>query len=310
MDAQSAVPCWIMSHAKVAESMPAKLGAFDLVIVDEASQSNRWALPAVLRGTKILVVGDDRQVSPEGGFISALKIQALRDRFLSDQAYQAVLTPEKSLYDIASTVFAAQKVMLTEHFRCVQPIITYSNKTFYENQIQPLRVPKASERIDPPLVDIYVTDGQRSKRDTNKPEAEVIAAEIEAILRDPKLQKRTLGVVSLLGPEQAQYIDSFVRARCDTAELLRRKFECGDARVFQGSERDIMFLSMVADSQNHHALSGNMFDQRFNVAASRARDRMYLVRSVRLEELSPADLRVTLLKHFSNPLKETRTTRT
>ena len=36
----------------------------------------------------------------------------------------------------------------------------------------------------------------------------------------------------------------------------------------------------------HHALSGQVFEQRFNVAASRARDRMYLVRSVKLAELS------------------------
>ena len=302
MDAQGAVPCWIMSHAKVSESMPATLGAFDLVIVDEASQSNLWALPAVLRGARILVVGDDKQVSPEGGFISATKIQILRDRFLSEQAYPAVLTPEKSLYDIASTVFAAQKVMLREHFRCVQPIIAYSNKTFYDNFIQPLRVPKPSERIDPPLVDVYVPNGVRSPRDTNKAEADVIVAEIDAILRDPKLRGRSLGVVSLLGPDQAQYIDTLVRSRCDMDELSRRNFACGDARVFQGSERDIIFLSMVADSKSHHALSGNMFEQRFNVAASRARDRMYLVRSVRLDELSNADVRRSLLSHYSKPL--------
>ncbi|KQO27226.1 AAA domain-containing protein [Acidovorax sp. Leaf78] len=301
-DAQGAIPCWIMSHAKVSESMPAQLGAFDLVIVDEASQSNLWALPAVLRGKKILVVGDDKQVSPEGGFISAAKIQTLRERFLGDQAYAADLTPEKSLYDIASTVFAAQKVMLAEHFRCVQPIIAYSNRTFYKDQIKPLRVPKASERLDPPLIDVYVTTGERSKKDANKAEAEFIAAEIQAILRNPKLRHRTLGVVSLLGPDQAQAVDTLVRSRCDAAELLHRRFECGDARVFQGSERDIIFLSMVADSRNHHALSGNMFEQRFNVAASRARDRMYLVRSVRLDELSAVDVRRTLLQHFSKPM--------
>lgn len=302
-EAQGAIPCWIMSHAKVSESMPAQLGAFDLVIVDEASQSNLWALPAVLRGKQILVVGDDKQVSPEGGFISAAKIQSLRERFLADQAYAADLTPEKSLYDIASTVFAAQKVMLAEHFRCVHPIIAYSNRTFYKDQIKPLRLPKASERLDPPLIDIYVTTGERGKKDANRQEAEAIAAEIEAILRNPKLRHRTLGVVSLLGPDQAQLVDTLVRSRCDAAELLRRRFECGDARVFQGSERDIMFLSMVADSRNHHALSGNMFEQRFNVAASRARDRMYLVRSVRLDELSTADIRRTLLQHFSKPME-------
>ena len=119
----------------------------------------------------------------------------------------------------------------------------------------------ATERIDPPLVDVYVPAGVRSAKDTNKAEADAIVAEIEAILRDPKLRGRSLGIVSLLGPDQAQYIDTLVPSRCDTAELMRRNFACGDARVFQGSERDIMFLSMVADSKSHHALSGNMFEQ-------------------------------------------------
>jgi len=304
LDAQGAIPCWVMSHAKVSESMPAQLGVFDLVIVDEASQSDLWALPAILRGKKILVVGDDKQVSPSGGFVSAAKIVALRERFLSDQPYGQDLTPEKSLYDIASTVFAAERVMLAEHFRCVLPIIAYSNKTFYKNQIRPLRVPKASERIDPPLVDVFIEQGVRDTKDVNKMEAEFIASEIEAILRDPRLRNRTIGVVSLLGPDQAKYIYNLVVSRVDVSELERRKFACGDAYVFQGSERDIMFLSMVADHSKHHALSGQIFEQRFNVAASRARDRMYLVRSVKLGELSMSDVRRTLVEHFSAPLED------
>jgi very-short-patch-repair endonuclease len=310
LDAQGAIPCWVMSHAKVSESMPAQLGVFHLVIVDEASQSDLWALPAILRGKKILVVGDDKQVSPSGGFISAAKISALRERFLSDQPYGRDLTPEKSLYDIASTVFAAERVMLAEHFRCVQPIIAYSNKTFYKNQIRPLRVPKASERIDPPLVDVFVEQGIRDTKDVNEKEAEFIADEIEAILRDPKLRNRTIGVVSLLGPDQAKYIYNLVVSRVDVSELERRKFACGDAYVFQGSERDIMFLSMVADRSKHHALSGQVFEQRFNVAASRARDRMYLVRSVNLGELSTSDVRRTLVEHFSAPLEDAEAEKT
>ena len=302
VDAQAAVPCWIMSHARVSESLPADIGAFDLVIVDEASQSDLWALPAVLRGKQILVVGDDKQVSPEAGFVAAAKIADLRRRFLAGQPFEPVLSADMSLYDIASTVFAASKVMLREHFRCVQPIIAYSNRVFYQGFIQPLRIPKASERLDPPLVDIFVANGFRGAKGQNLPEAECIAAEIDAILHDPKMAGRTLGVVSLLGPEQALLIDKLVRARCDAAELARRQFSCGDARIFQGSERDIIFLSMVADSKQHHALSGAMYDQRFNVAASRARDRMILVRSVRLEELSTADLRRSLVEHFARPL--------
>lgn len=302
LDAASAVPCWIMSHARISEAMPPDIGAFDLVIVDEASQSDLWALPAILRGKKILVVGDDKQVSPDGSFIASQRIQELKVRFLSEQPYGTEMTPEKSLYDLAARVFAAEQVMLREHFRCVPPIIAYANRVFYKGGIQPLRIPKASERIDPPLVDIYVTDGFRDKHDHNDYEAQAIAEEISAILKNEAFVGRTIGVVSLLGMDQAKYIDSIVRQRCDAAELLHRKFECGEARTFQGSERDIMFLSMVADSKNCHALSGLKFDQRFNVAASRARDRMYLVRSVKTSDLSDKDLRLTLLSHFNKPM--------
>ncbi len=58
----------------------ADIGAFDVVIVDEASQSDLWALPAILRGKRILVVGDDKQVSPDGGFIESTRIQELLER--------------------------------------------------------------------------------------------------------------------------------------------------------------------------------------------------------------------------------------
>ena len=301
-DAAGAVPCWIMNHNRISEAMPADIGAFDLVIVDEASQSDLWALPAILRGKRILVVGDDKQVSPDGGFIDSTRIQDLLDRFLVNQPFAAEMTPEKSLYDLAARVFAADQVMLREHFRCVPPIISYSNHTFYQDQILPLRIPRASERIEPPLVDIYVEGGFRDAHDRNPYEAQAIADEISAILSDARFAHRTIGVVSLLGGEQAKHIDSVVAQKCDAAELRRRKFLCGDARAFQGSERHIMFLSMVADPRNCKALSGNMFDQRFNVAASRAQDRMYLVRSVASSNLSDKDVRTSLLSHFHKPM--------
>jgi superfamily I DNA and/or RNA helicase len=192
--------------------------------------------------------------------------------------------------------------MLREHFRCVPPIIAYSNRQFYNGAIVPLRIAKGSERIDPPLVDICVAGGMREARIVNNLEAQAIAAEIECILGNDHFANRSLGVVSLLGMAQAKHIDSVVRARCDASELHRRKFVCGEARSFQGSERDIIFLSMVASPGSAHALSGNMHEQRLNVAASRAKDRMYLVRSVEMADLSDADLRKKLLAHFHRPL--------
>src|SRR5258708_12380156 len=178
----------------------------------------------------------------------------------------------------------------------------YSNGAHYGGQIQPIRIPNATERIDPPLVDIHVPGGERDKRDRNDLEAQAMAAEVAALIADERYAGRTIGVVSLLGTEQAAYVDAVVRRQCDAGELMRRRFECGDARNFQGSDRDIIFLSMVVDPHNCRPLSGLMFEQRFNVAASRARARMYLVRSVTASYLPPRALPAGLLPLSHNPL--------
>jgi hypothetical protein len=44
------------------------------------------------------------------------------------------------------------------------------------------------------------------------------------------------------------------------------------------------------------------YEQRFNVAVSRARDRVVLVRSVRSEDLNPNDLKARLITYFENPM--------
>ena len=67
-----------------------------------------------------------------------------------------------------------------------------------------------------------------------------------------------------------------------------------------------MFLSMVSAPNKVGApLARGTFAQSFNVAASRARDRMYSVRSVELEHLSKADVfRRSLIEHFAAPFAQ------
>jgi very-short-patch-repair endonuclease len=301
--ANQAIPCWIMPHHRICESMPPQFGYFDLVIIDEASQSDLTALPALLRAKKILVVGDEKQVSPEGVGLEEEKVRQLMQRFLANQVdiFRAQMTPERSIYDLFKVVFQHATVTLKEHFRCVPAIIEYSKREFYHHDIRPLRLPKYSERLDPPLMDIYVEDGFR-RHDTNTPEAEYILREIQRIVADPAMAHRTVGVVSLTGDTQALHVWSLIEKNLSFDLIERHKITCGDARTFQGKERDIIFLTMMVSPGDCHASSGKGYDQRFNVAASRARDRMYLVRSVNLEDLSPSDkLRRSLITHFTNP---------
>ena len=305
--ANPAVPCWIMPHYRVSESLPAELGCFHLVVVDEASQSDLNALPALLRAQKVLIVGDDKQVSPEGVGLEEEKVRSLMNRFLGSQVttYRPQMSPERSIYDLFKVVFAKSTVMLKEHFRCVGPIIEYSKREFYNHELRPLRVPKASERLDPPLVDVLVQDGYR-KGDINLPEMRFIVDEIKAIVEEPSMSGRSIGVVSLLADKQALAIWERLTDELGPEVMQRHRITCGDARTFQGKERDIMFLTMVsAPNEVGAPLSRDTFAQRFNVAASRAKDRMYLVRSVGLEHLSDADkLRRSLIAHFATPFAQ------
>lgn len=309
-EANPAVPCWIMPHYRISESLPATLGCFDLVIIDEASQSDLSALPAILRAKKILIVGDDKQVSPEGVGMAEEKIKTLMGRFLGSQVrtYRDQMDPSRSIYDLFKVVFAHAFVMLREHFRCVPPIIEFSKREWYNHELVPLRIPHASERLDPPLIDVMVKDGYRSA-DINRPEAQFIINEITRIVADPGMAGRSVGVISLIGSEQARHIWDRLAIELGPDIIDRHAIACGDARMFQGKERDIMFLSMVSAPNYVGApLTRAAFEQRFNVAASRARDRMYLVRSVSVDDLSEADtLRRKLLAHFTAPFTQDET---
>lgn len=301
--AYQAVPCWVLPQWRVSETIPPDIGLFDLVIIDEASQSDIWALPALLRGKKVLVVGDHKQVSPSAVGTAEEKIKELVNRFLTNQPHGSEMTPDKSIYDLARVVFAGNSVMLKEHFRCVPAIIEFSNREFYQGDIRPLRVPKANERLDPPLVDVFVKGGYR-KGDVNAPEAKAIVDEIENILADPLFEGRSIGIVTLLGTSQAALIHEIVSERISPIEVVARKIAIGPPPVFQGRERDIMLVSMVLGPGDRAAANRADMHQRFNVALSRARDRMYLFRSVGETEFKEDSLNGKVISHFKQPFRQ------
>jgi very-short-patch-repair endonuclease len=84
----------------------------------------------------------------------------------------------------------------------------------------------------------------------------------------------------------------------------RRQVRCGNAYHFQGDERDVMFVSLVVaagEGRRIGAMTKEPDRQRMNVAASRARDQLWCVRSVALEELHPDDVRSQFIRHCQNP---------
>jgi very-short-patch-repair endonuclease len=213
------------------------------------------------------------------------------------------MTPERSIYDLARVVFAGSSVMLKEHFRCVPAIIEFSNREFYKGDIKPLRQPNANERLDPPLIDVFVKGGYR-EGDVNRVEAKAIVDEIEAILADDELAGRSIGVVTLLGQAQSAYIHELVAQRISPIDVVARNLAVGPPPVFQGRERDIMLVSMVLAPGNRSAQDRADQHQRFNVALSRARDRMYLFRSVAHNAFAEDTLNGKLMRHFRKPFRQ------
>ena len=125
-ECQRAVPAWIMTVNKALDSLDPKQNRFDIIIIDEASQSDLSSMAILYMAKKIIVVGDDKQVSPMAVGIPVDQIKNLADEYLKGIMHISHLFDAKtSIYDIAATTF--QPLMLTEHFRCVPEIINSAN---------------------------------------------------------------------------------------------------------------------------------------------------------------------------------------
>ncbi|WCK54014.1 AAA domain-containing protein [Aneurinibacillus sp. Ricciae_BoGa-3] len=297
-----AIPVWIMPIHRVIENLSISDDKFDVVIVDESSQCDLFALSALLRAEKAVIVGDDEQISPSAVGVHQEEVRSLISRYLVDVPQANSLDMQTSLYDIAARVFPG-KLMLKEHFRCVPEIIQFSNDLSYGGEIIPLRLPTLKEKIEPAVVTKRVI-GYRSEgtRIFNEAEAEEIVKDVKEMVADPAFEGRTIGVISLQGQHQAQLIESRLREEIGEEEIVKRKLICGDSYDFQGDERDVIFLSLiVANNVRFMPLTKKDAQQRFNVAASRAQNQLRLYHSVDLSELNPEDMRYRLLAYCLNP---------
>ena len=298
-ECRSAVPVWVMPFSRVVESYRPGETIFDVVIVDEASQADVTGLLAFALGKEVIVVGDDQQVSPTT-FEQGDKAQALAKERLEGIPNWDLFDGRRSVYDMAKTAFG-ETIRLKEHFRCVPEIIAFSNQLCYDGDILPLR--ESDKTLLPAVVGHRVAAGKRQgKAKTNDEEAREITALIAACIEQPEYDEKTFGVISLLGDDQALLIQRYLTKQLTPSVIQTRRILCGNAAQFQGDERDVMFLSMV-NSPNEkpgplRLVGGKNEDrQRFNVAASRARDQMWLVHSLDpANDLKAEDLRARLLK--------------
>jgi very-short-patch-repair endonuclease len=216
---------------------------------------------------------------------------------------------DNSLFDQADIRYGG-RIRLREHFRCMPEIIQFSNQLSYQREpLVPLRQ-YGTERLTLVTVTRRCRDGYRTgsrTNPTNPPEAQALADAVCECVADPEYEGKSMGVISLLGSHQARLIERDLMNRLGPEEVDGRRLVCGDAYAFQGDERDVMFLSMVAapgDGIRLTALTRETHKRRFNVAVSRARDQLWLFHSVTPADLSPQCLRHQLLTYCMDPRVE------
>ena len=304
---QKVVPAWIMPLNKVFDTLNPVENKFDIIIIDEASQSDISSLILLYMAKKIIIVGDDKQVSPSDVGVNIDKINMFRRKYIKGKvANDDLYGIRASLYSIVSTTF--QPISLREHFRSVPEIIGYSNRTSYDNQILPLRDSNSSI-LKPAIIDYKVNGKRDEKSKINRVEAETIVSLIEACLAMKEYKNSTFGVISLLGDEQAELIQNLIVKRIPATEIENHKILCGNSASFQGDERDIMFISLVDSSEENKSLRlvgegvEGAIRKRYNVAISRAKDQLWIVHSIDKNNLKKGDLRKELFEYIDS-LKE------
>lgn len=300
---REAVPAWVMPLHRVWDTVDPAPGMFDVIIVDEASQCGVEALPLFYLGKKILIVGDDKQISPDAVGLPRDSVHHLMEEFLHDFRFKSSFDIESSLFDHGKLRYGTRRITLREHFRCMPEIIRFSNDLCYsDTPLIPLRQ-YGPNRL-PPLEHVFVSGGYRegsNNRTINRPEAKAIVDRIAEMCGDSRYDDKTMGVVVLQGEAQAALIENQLLERLGAEEMERHRLICGNPYSFQGDERDIMFLSLVAATNERIGpLTKAADERRFNVAASRARDMMILFHSVTCDDLSVSCLRRRLLDFFEN----------
>jgi AAA domain len=294
------IPCWIMTSSQISQYLPAET-LFDLVVIDESSQSDVTVLPGMMRGKQWLIVGDGKQVSPTEAFVSDDDIDNLKASLPGYCPFADALLPGRSFFDMCAQAFPRGRVVLSEHFRCAPEIIDFSNSQFYDGRLIPLRLPTKGERLKPSLIDVKLPNGVKTGK-VNEQEADRIvdmAREVMELADTGECGPRSIGIISLLGDDQSRLIRGRLLDAVGPEKMARHEVLIGDPPTFQGAEKDVIFLSMVCSPGSSPTQNQQFHFQRANVAMSRARDRCVLVRSLDLKDIpSLDDSKVPIIEFF------------
>nr|WP_246740009.1 DUF3320 domain-containing protein [Bradyrhizobium aeschynomenes] len=289
---QQIKPIFLMSPLSVAQFLKPGAIAFDLLVVDEASQIEPVdALGAVARCRQMVVVGDERQLPPTRFFA---KLTANEDDDDEDEEQPTFQVKDaESILDLCLAKGLPHR-MLNWHYRSKhQSLIAVSNKQFYDNRL--FIVPSPYDAVaGMGLKFNYNPDAhyERGSSRTNPREARIVA---EAVMRHARdVPERSLGVATFSVAQRQAIQDQLELLRKespDTEEFFSRgtsePFFVKNLENIQGDERDVIFISMGYGktkegfvSMSFGPLNSDGGERRLNVLISRAKLRCEVFSSI------------------------------
>ena len=276
-------PCWMASPLSVSQLLDSGKQYFDFVIFDEASQVlPEDAIPSILRGSKLVVAGDSKQLPPSTFFAAADD-----DEYASDE--DAIATEGyESLLDAMNSFLNGS--YLDWHYRSRdESLINFSNHYIYQDRLVSFPGPGGAPAIDHVLVQQeFGVDGQD---DSCSSEVQrVVALVLEHAQHNPD---QTLGVITM-GIKHMNRVQAALDHALETRAELGAFFDASKGERFfvknlervQGDERDAIIISIGYGKDRGGNLRlhfGPLLPEggrrRLNVAVTRARQRLTVVSS-------------------------------
>lgn len=307
---KNAFPCILAGIRDYAEYIPLEPEIFDLVIIDEASQvSIAQAFPALIRAKKVLILGDKKQFSnvktaQARTDINKEWLNHLSDCFKKYISNEPIKLKKLEKFNIKTSILEFfefinnYSTQLLKHFRGYKEIISYSNKYFYGERLQVMKI--RGKPIDEVLKFSFINNIVKNEKipNTNTAEADFIISELKKLKNANS--SHTVGIITPHTNQQKLLVERISRLPEKDYFYENLKLKIMTFDTCQGEERDIIFYSMVAtedDDRLWGVFIKNIEDvdkeeegyikvQRLNVGFSRAKECMHFVLSKPLEKYS------------------------
>lgn len=295
LSVQSIKPCFLMSPLSVAQFIPLGTLKFDIIVIDEASQMPpEEAMGAILRGSQLIVVGDEKQLPPTSFFNASGQNATL----VSDEDDNDAVDGE-SILDLAIKT-APNIRRLERHYRSKhEDLIRFSNYHFYDNKLVVYPVAKSEH---PHLGIRNIPIAGKYAGSTNPSEvSKVVELALEHMRTRPD---DSLGIATM-NMQQRQLIESELELVIPTLEYARTYTDLWRDKAdkeplfiknlenVQGDERDVIIISTVYGPdesgnvrQNFGPINKNGGERRLNVLFSRARKQVQLVTSLKASDIT------------------------